>query len=127
MIDILWNFASFVIALSILVAVHEFGHFWVARKCGVKVEKFSIGFGKSIWKKIGSDGTEYNFSIIPLGGYVKMLDGRTDDVPDNMKHRAFDKKPLWQRSSIVAAGPIFNFIFVRFCLLVSFLDWLFRQ
>lgn len=121
MIDILWNFASFVIALSILVAVHEFGHFWVARKCGVKVEKFSIGFGKSIWKKIGSDGTEYNFSIIPLGGYVKMLDGRTDDVPDNMKHLAFDKKPLWQRSSIVAAGPIFNFIFAVFAYWLVFL------
>ncbi len=69
MTDILWNFASFIVALGILVAVHEFGHFWVARKCGVYVEKFSIGFGKSIWSKIGKDGTEYSISVIPLGGY----------------------------------------------------------
>lgn len=121
MIDILWNFASFVIALSILVAVHEFGHFWVARKCGVKVEKFSIGFGKSLWTKIGKDGTEYNFSVIPLGGYVKMLDGRVDDVPADMQHMAFDKKPLWQRSSVVAAGPVFNFLFAIFAYWLVFL------
>lgn len=109
--DILWNFASFVIALGILVAVHEFGHFWVARRCGVKVEKFSIGFGKSIWQRTAKDGTEYSISMIPLGGYVKMLDGRVDDVPAEQQQFAFDKKPLWQRTSIVAAGPIFNFIF----------------
>ncbi len=121
MIDILWNFASFVIALSILVAVHEFGHFWVARKCGVKVEKFSIGFGKSIWKKVGKDGTEYSLSMIPLGGYVKMLDGRVDDVPESMQNGAFDKKPLWQRSAIVSAGPIFNFIFAIFAYWLVFL------
>ncbi len=111
MIDILWNFASFIIALGILVAVHEFGHFWVARKCGVKVEKFSIGFGKALWTKRGADGTEYSVSVIPLGGYVKMLDGRVDDVPPAMQKQAFDKKPLWQRTAIVSAGPVFNFLF----------------
>lgn len=114
MIDILWNFASFVVALGILVAVHEFGHFWVARKCGVKVEKFSIGFGKSLWNRIGDDGTEYSLSIIPLGGYVKMLDGRVDNVPESMQQYAFDRKPLWQRTAIVSAGPIFNFLFAIF-------------
>lgn len=109
--EFFWNFASFIVALGILVAVHEFGHFWVARRCGVKVEKFSIGFGKPLWKKIGQDGTEYSISAIPLGGYVKMLDGRVDDVPASMQHYAFDKKSLWQRTAIVSAGPLFNFLF----------------
>ena len=111
MTGILWNFVSFIVALGILVAVHEFGHFWVARKCGVKVERFSIGFGKAIWQKVGKDGTEYTIAMIPLGGYVKMLDGRVDDVPADMQQYAFDKKPLWKRSAIVAAGPAFNFLF----------------
>lgn len=111
MTGILWNFVSFIIALGILVAVHEFGHFWVARRCGVKVEKFSIGFGKSIWSKVGKDGTEYSLAVIPLGGYVKMLDGRVDDVSESEQQLAFDKKPLWKRSAIVAAGPAFNFLF----------------
>ncbi|WP_245869178.1 RIP metalloprotease RseP, partial [Vibrio fujianensis] len=111
MSGILWNFIAFVVALGILVAVHEYGHFWVARKCGVKVEKFSIGFGRAIWKRMGKDGTEYSLSIIPLGGYVKMLDSRVADVPVEMQPFAFDKKSLWQRSAIVSAGPIFNFLF----------------
>ncbi|WP_010449740.1 sigma E protease regulator RseP [Vibrio rotiferianus] len=111
MTGILWNLVSFIVALGILVAVHEFGHFWVARRCGVKVEKFSIGFGKSIWSKVGKDGTEYSISMIPLGGYVKMVDSRIDDIPEHEKHLAFDQKPLWKRTSIVAAGPIFNFLF----------------
>tara|TARA_Y100001956_G_scaffold6570_1_gene5778 strand:+ start:3784 stop:5142 length:1359 start_codon:yes stop_codon:yes gene_type:complete len=111
MTGILWNFVSFIVALGILVAVHEFGHFWVARRCGVRVEKFSIGFGKAIWSKVGKDGTEYSVSMIPLGGYVKMLDGRVDEVSEADQRFAFDKKPLWKRSAIVAAGPIFNFLF----------------
>jgi len=121
MSGILWNLISFIVALGILVAVHEFGHFWVARKCGVKVEKFSIGFGKSIWKRVGQDGTEYSISMIPLGGFVKMLDGRVDDVPQEQQRYAFDKKPLWQRSAIVAAGPAFNFLFAIFAYWVVFL------
>ena len=111
MTGILWNLVSFIVALGILVAVHEYGHFWVARRCGVKVEKFSIGFGKSIWSRVGKDGTEYSISMIPLGGYVKMVDSRVDEVPEHEKHLAFDQKPLWKRTSIVAAGPIFNFLF----------------
>ncbi|EGA70030.1 membrane-associated Zn-dependent protease 1 [Vibrio sinaloensis DSM 21326] len=111
MTGILWNFVSFIVALGILVAVHEYGHFWVARRCGVRVEKFSIGFGKAIWSKVGKDGTEYSVSMIPLGGYVKMLDGRVDEVSEQDQEFAFDKKPLWKRSAIVAAGPVFNFLF----------------
>ncbi|MEH0665367.1 sigma E protease regulator RseP [Vibrio scophthalmi] len=121
MSGILWNFISFIIALGILVAVHEFGHFWVARRCGVKVEKFSIGFGKSIWSKVGKDGTEYSISLIPLGGYVKMLDGRVDEVPEDQQAFAFDRKPLWKRSAIVAAGPAFNFLFAIFAYWLVFI------
>lgn len=121
MTDILWNFGSFIVALGILVAVHEYGHFWVARKCGVKVEKFSIGFGKSIWSKVGKDGTEYSVSIIPLGGFVKMLDSRVDTVSKSEESLAFDKKKLWQRTAIVGAGPAFNFIFAVFAYWLVFL------
>ncbi|WP_100752194.1 sigma E protease regulator RseP [Vibrio salilacus] len=121
MSGIIWNFASFVVALGILVAVHEFGHFWVARRCGVKVEKFSIGFGKSIWSRVAKDGTEYSLSVIPLGGYVKMLDSRVDDVAEQDKHTTFDAKPLWKRTSIVAAGPLFNFLFAIFAYWLVFL------
>ncbi|RQW63946.1 sigma E protease regulator RseP [Vibrio viridaestus] len=111
MTGILWNFVSFIVALGVLVAVHEFGHFWVARKCGVKVIRFSIGFGKSLWKRTAKDGTEYTLSLIPLGGYVKMLDGRVEDVPDSLRSQAFDQQGLGKRAAIVAAGPIFNFLF----------------
>ncbi|OEE71891.1 sigma E protease regulator RseP [Vibrio ordalii] len=121
MSGILWNFVSFIIALGILVAVHEFGHFWVARRCGIKVEKFSIGFGKSLWSRIAKDGTEYNLSIIPLGGYVKMLDSRVDDVPSELKPLAFDQKPLWKRIAVVSAGPAFNFFFAIFAYWLVFL------
>ncbi|OAN13997.1 zinc metallopeptidase RseP [Photobacterium jeanii] len=111
MTGILWNLGAFLIALGILIAVHEFGHFWVARRCGVFVERFSIGFGKAIWQKKGKDGTEYTLAMIPLGGYVKMLDERVDDVPAHRRNQAFNNKKLWQRSAIVAAGPLANFIF----------------
>ena len=78
MSGILWNFVFFILSLGILVAIHEYGHFWVARRCGVKVERFSIGFGKALWKRVGKDGTEYTLAMIPLGGYVKMLDERVE-------------------------------------------------
>ncbi|MFH0264719.1 sigma E protease regulator RseP [Vibrio rumoiensis] len=121
MTGILWNLASFIVALGILVAVHEFGHFWVARRCGVKVEKFSIGFGKSLWSRKGKDGVEYSISMIPLGGFVKMLDSRVDDVAEHDKHLAFDHKSLWRRSAIVAAGPAFNFFFAIFAYWLVFM------
>ncbi|PKI14702.1 sigma E protease regulator RseP [Colwellia sp. 12G3] len=121
MMDFLWNLASFVVALGILVTVHEYGHFWVARKNGVKVERFSVGFGRAIWRKTGKDGTEYVLAMIPLGGYVKMLDERIDNVQPEDKDKAFNAKTVYQRIAIVAAGPLANFIFALFALYVMFL------
>lgn len=114
MSGIIWNLVSFIVALGILVTVHEFGHFWVARRCGIKVETFSIGFGKALWKRVGKDGTVYTIAMIPLGGYVKMVDSRVETVPDDQLHQAFDHKSLWQRVAVVSAGPIFNFLFAIF-------------
>jgi len=111
MFDFIWNLASFVIALGILVTVHEYGHFWVARKNGVKVERFSVGFGKAIWRKTALDGTEYVVAMIPLGGYVKMLDEREGDVADNELDRAFNRQSVYKRFAIVFAGPWVNFMF----------------
>lgn len=76
MLSFLWDLASFIVALGVLITVHEFGHFWVARRCGVRVERFSIGFGKALWRRTDKLGTEYVIALIPLGGYVKMLDER---------------------------------------------------
>jgi len=109
-----YSIIGFVIAIGVLVAVHEFGHFWVARKLGVKVLTFSIGFGKPIWRKVaGPDQIEYVIARIPLGGYVKMLGegSEADPVNPDEAHRAFDNQPIWKRSLIVAAGPAINFLF----------------
>jgi regulator of sigma E protease len=111
MLDILYSLTGFVIALGILVAVHEFGHFWVARKLGIKVLKFSVGFGKAIWSRTASDGTVYALGAIPLGGYVKMLDEGEGEVAEADLPRAFNRQPLWKRSLVVLAGPMFNFFF----------------
>jgi len=110
MLSSLWNLGAFIVALSILVAVHEFGHFWVARRCGVKVHRFSIGFGKVLFKWFDKQGTEFAIAAIPLGGYVKMLDGRIDKLSPQDEQFAFDKKTVWQRIAIVSAGPAANFI-----------------
>lgn len=107
---ILWNLAAFIIVLGILITVHEFGHFWVARRCGVYVERFSIGFGKAIWRKTDKHGTEFVVAWIPLGGYVKMLDERVAEVAPERRHFAFNNKTVGQRAAIVAAGPIANFL-----------------
>ena len=112
MLEILIYPLSFVIALAILIAVHEFGHFWVARKLGVKVLRFSIGFGKPIWQRKSTvDDTEYVLAAIPLGGYVKMLDEREGEVSEQDKPLAFNNKSVWTRFAIVLAGPLFNFLF----------------
>ena len=107
-----YSLFGFLVAIAILVAVHEFGHFWVARKLGVKVLKFSIGFGKPLvrWQP-RNDPTEYSIGMIPLGGYVKMLDEREGEVPPDEVHLAFNKKSLKVRSAVVFAGPAFNFLF----------------
>jgi regulator of sigma E protease len=102
--------AAFIVALSVLIVVHEYGHYWVARRCGVKVLRFSVGFGKPLWSRAGGpDGTQWVVAAIPLGGYVKMLDEREGDVPADELHRAFNRKPVWQRFAIVLAGPAANF------------------
>ncbi|MEZ9235223.1 sigma E protease regulator RseP [Shewanella sp. 10N.286.52.A9] len=121
MLDFLWNLGSFIVALGILITAHEYGHFWVARRCGIKVERFSIGFGKAIWRKVGQDGTEYVVAMIPLGGYVKMLDERVEDVPEELKDQAFNRKTVWQRIAVVSAGPIANFLFAIVALYLMYL------
>lgn len=112
----------FFIALGVLVTVHEFGHFWVARRCGVKILRFSIGFGKPLWQKVDRNGTEFVIAQIPLGGYVKMLDERneaeTEQIPEQDRLNAFNNKSVWQRMAIVIAGPLANF------LLTIFLFWI---
>jgi len=111
MLSVLWSLAAFIVALGILVTVHEFGHFWVARRCGVKVERFSVGFGKALWRRRDKQGTEYVIALIPLGGYVKMLDERVESVPPELRHQAFNNKTVLQRAAVIGAGPLANFIF----------------
>ncbi|GGJ81905.1 RIP metalloprotease RseP [Pseudomonas matsuisoli] len=102
------------IALGVLVTIHEFGHFWVARRCGVKVLRFSIGFGTPLIRWHDRQGTEFAIAAIPLGGYVKMLDEREGDVPPEIIDSAFNRKTVGQRIAIVAAGPAANFILALF-------------
>jgi regulator of sigma E protease len=103
--------AAFLVTLGVLVSFHEFGHFLAARLCGVRVLRFAVGFGKPIFTYVASNKTEWVIASIPLGGYVKLLDGRDGQqtITDTDKLQAFDHKPLWQRSLIVAAGPFANF------------------
>lgn len=109
--EFLWNLLSFILVIGIIVVVHEYGHFWVARRCGVKVLRFSIGFGKPLFKWHDKLGTEYVVAAIPLGGYVKMLDERVEQVASDERHLAFNNKSVYQRIAVVAAGPMANFIF----------------
>lgn len=109
--SILTSLFFFLLALALLIAVHEFGHFWVARRLGVKVLRFSIGFGKPIWRTTrGADQTEYVLAAIPLGGYVRMLDEREGEVAEHEVHRAFNRQSVGKRFAIVLAGPLFNFM-----------------
>jgi len=112
MIDLLIYAAAFIVALGILVVVHEFGHYWVARVLGVKVLRFSVGFGKPLWqRRIGKDRMELVVAAVPLGGYVKMLDENEGPVSTRERRRAFNRQPVWKRMAIVLAGPFFNFLF----------------
>jgi regulator of sigma E protease len=99
-----------IVSLGVLVTFHEFGHYWVARRCGVKVLRFSVGFGSPLWKRVGKDGTEWVIAALPLGGYVKMLDEREGEVRREELPQAFSAKPVGQRFAIVAAGPLFNLL-----------------
>ncbi|PKE28311.1 zinc metallopeptidase RseP [Rahnella sp. AA] len=121
MMNILWSLAAFIVALGVLITVHEFGHFWVARRCGVRVERFSVGFGRALWRRTDRHGTEYVLAIIPLGGYVKMLDERLETVPAELRHLTFNSKTVWQRAAIIAAGPVANFIFAVFAYWLIFI------
>jgi len=101
----------FLVAISVLVVVHEYGHFWAARRCGVHVIRFSVGFGNPLFSFKDKLGTEYSVAPIPLGGYVKMLDEREGDVPEALLDQSFTRKSVTQRNFIAAAGPFANFIF----------------
>jgi len=115
-IEITTSVLALLVTLGILVTVHEFGHFWVARRCGVKVLKFSIGFGKAVKTWVGKDGVEYVIAPIPLGGYVRMLGQEDTSVPDDEavpaedRSKSFAAKSVWQRMAISAAGPAANFL-----------------
>jgi regulator of sigma E protease len=107
-----WYALWFIVAVSLLVTVHEFGHYWVARRLGFKVLRFSVGFGRPLFSRIaGPDRTEYVIAAIPLGGYVKMLDEREGPVPSEDLARSFTRKPPWQRIAVLLAGPAFNIVF----------------
>ncbi|HKA39655.1 MAG TPA: RIP metalloprotease RseP [Burkholderiales bacterium] len=108
---LLITIVAFVVALGCLIVVHEYGHYLVARACGVKVLRFSVGFGKPLWaKRLGRDATEWVVAAFPLGGYVKMLDEREGEVAPADLPRAFNRQPVWRRIAIVAAGPAANFL-----------------
>lgn len=115
------QFLVFLITILLLVTVHEWGHFLVARCLGVKVLRFSVGFGKPVWRRVSRSGVEFVIAWLPLGGYVKLLDEREGIVPDEDKHLAFNRQPLWIRSLIVLAGPGIN---ILFAILAFWIMWL---
>ena len=142
MIEVVQSILALIVTLSILVTIHEFGHYWVARLCNVHVLRFSVGFGNPIFSRRGKppvqtpppadqqiatrnneplEGTEFAVAAIPLGGYVKMLDEREGFVPDDLKHMAFNNKSVLQRIAIVAAGPIANFLLAIFAYWMLFM------
>ncbi|MCK0751687.1 sigma E protease regulator RseP [Chromohalobacter japonicus] len=104
------NLLAVIVVLGLLITFHEYGHFWVARRCGVKVLRFSVGFGKPLWSRVDRHGTEFAVAAIPLGGYVKMLDEREGPVAPEEQAQAFNRKSVWARIAIVSAGPIANFL-----------------
>ena len=111
MLDVITAIGWLALALGLLVTFHEYGHYWVARRCGVRVLRFSIGFGRPLLRRRNAEGTEFVVAAVPLGGYVKMLDEREMPVAPDERADAFNLKPLGQRVAIVAAGPVFNLIF----------------
>ncbi len=109
--DFVTSLLAFIVAIGVLVTVHEYGHYWVARRCGVRVLRFSVGFGQALWRRtLGKDRTEWVIAALPLGGYVKMLDEREGDVAASERHRAFNTQPVSRRAAVVAAGPLVNIL-----------------
>jgi regulator of sigma E protease len=109
--DMITTIVAFLVTLGVLVIVHEYGHYRVAVACGVKVLRFSVGFGRVLWRRQASpDHTEFVLCALPLGGYVRMLDEREGDVPADQLPQAFNRKPLWQRAAVVVAGPAANLL-----------------
>lgn len=107
----LTSIAAFIVAIGVMVTVHEFGHFWVARRCGVRVLRFSVGFGRALWsRRLGADQTEFVVAALPFGGYVKMLDEHEGEVDPADRDRAFNNKSVGKRAAIVAAGPAINIL-----------------
>ncbi len=122
MTGVLTSILAFAVAITLLVAVHEFGHYWVARRAGIKVLRFSIGFGKPLWRRhFGRDNTEFVFSAIPLGGYVKMLDEREGPVAPSERARSFTQASVPWRMAVLVAGPAANFIFAVVAYWIMFL------
>ncbi len=118
MLEGLHSFLAFLVAIAVLITVHEWGHFFAARRLGVKVLRFSIGFGPALWRRHGQDGVEYVIAAVPLGGYVKMLGesgsgevAELQALPPELRRRAFDAQPVWKRALIAVAGPGANFLF----------------
>jgi regulator of sigma E protease len=115
MTHFLLNFLVFLVSVLLLITIHEFGHFWVAKRLGVKVVKFSVGFGRAIWHRSGRDGTEYAIAILPLGGYVRLLDERDGgEIAEADRPYAFNRQALWKRALIILAGPGINVLFAIF-------------
>ncbi len=121
MADIAINILGLLITLGVLVTFHEWGHYIAARKLGVKVLKFSVGFGKPLFKKIDKNGVEWIVAAIPLGGYVKMLDEREGNVPEDELAQSFNRQPVWKRNVIAAAGPVANFLLAFLVYVVMFM------
>src|SRR5210317_2119348 len=118
----LTDLLSFIVAISLLVAIHEYGHYIVGRWVGMKVLRFSIGFGKPIWmRRAGKDNTEYCIASIPLGGYVRFLDSREGPVAPEDEGRAFNQRPIPHRIAVLLAGPFFNFLFAIFAYWIIFM------
>jgi regulator of sigma E protease len=111
MTEFLGSVGWFIVTLGLLITFHEFGHYWVARRLGVRVLRFSVGFGRPLWRRVGRDGTEYVVAAIPLGGYVRMLDERDGAVPPSIAAQSFNRQSVWARIAIVAAGPLANILF----------------
>lgn len=119
--SVITSILALIVTLGILVTIHEYGHYWVARRCGVKVLRFSVGFGKVLFSRSDKHGTEFAIAAIPLGGYVKMLDEREGEVAEHELEYAFNRKTVWQRMAIVLAGPAANIVFAIFAYWLMFM------